>query len=77
MDQLRARAYLGMLLGQDSSPVLAGLDSPARPGTGTPETAGTPGTAGGPAAGRRAGGPGAGGRTTSAAAGDRHRARAA
>ncbi len=33
MDQLRARAYLDILLGQDSSPVLAGQDSSARQST--------------------------------------------
>ena len=33
MDQLRVRAYLDVLLGQDSSPVLAGQDSSARQST--------------------------------------------
>ncbi len=41
MDQLRVRAYLDALLGQDSSPVLAGQDCPPRP-TGTQEPAGPP-----------------------------------
>ena len=79
MNQLRARAYLDMLLGQDSSPVLASPDSPARPGPGAPGPA-EPGSrrsrardgparpagqrARRPAAGRCASRPAAGGRRT-------------
>jgi hypothetical protein len=47
MDQLRVRAYLDVLLGQDSSPILAGQDSSARPSTPTPGPADDP--ANGPA----------------------------
>ena len=42
MDQLRVRACLDTLLGQDSSPVLADPDSPARAGTDAPGPAGGP-----------------------------------
>ena len=43
MDQLRVRAYLDVLLGQDSSPVLAGQDSSARQSTEGADPAGTEG----------------------------------
>ena len=44
MDQLRARAYLDILLGTDSRPLVSGPDG--TPGTGTPEAPGIPNPAG-------------------------------